>query len=148
MAESLFPVFDMPDLQEEEEPVVRYQPSVFFDFEKGDFALDGAHRMAKADGKDAFMQWCLKVVETEREACLAYSEDIGTEIEELPGSGSWEEIENEIEETITDALMVHKCTEHVSDFQFEHTADSIVVSFVVKGYDMEEELLSASLNVK
>lgn len=143
MADSLFPVFDIPDISDDEEE--KYYPSVFFDFDKGDFLLDGAHRMVQADGREAFMQWCQKVIATEREACLAYSDEIGTEFEELEDAPTREQRESDIEETITDALMVHPCTEYVRDFSFEHTADSCRVSFVVKGYGYDEEELSTEI---
>lgn len=144
MAESLFPVFDLPDVPEDEEE--KYFPSVYFDFKQGDFVLDGAHRMIQADGREAYRQWCLKMVDTEREACLAYSGDLGTEFEGI--GGSREVVESDIEETITDALMMHPCTEYVSDFEFEHAGDSCWVKFVVKGYGYDEETLSVEVPVR
>ena len=145
MANTLFPVFDITEPAEEEEEQ-KYLPSAFFDFEKGDFALDGARRIKEANGKDAFIQWCMKVVDTERDTCLAYSDDIGTEFEPIYGIRYRQERENEIRDTITDALMVHPCTEYVRNFRFKHVADSCWVSFIVKGYDMDEALLSTVIN--
>jgi len=142
MAESLFPVFDMPDILEEEEDEEKYQPSVYFDFELGDFVLDGAHRMVKADGREAYIQWCLKMVETERDSYLAYSQEIGTEFEEIRNDDQ-ESFKAEVEQTITDALMVHPATEYVRDFEFEFVGDEFYVSFVIKGYPWEEEALTA-----
>ena len=146
MADTLFPVFDISDLEEEEEEVTKYQPSAYFDFEKGDFALDGAHRIKEAAGKQAYIQWCMKVVDTERNTCLAYSDDIGTEIEPMYEMVYRQERENQIRDTITDALMVHPCTEYVRGFTFRHTADSCEVSFIVKGVDLDEETLSTVIS--
>ena len=69
----LFPVFDLPEIPDTEELEERYSPSAYFDFEKGDFVRDGAGKIKKSEGKDAYIQWCLKVVSTERYSCLAYS---------------------------------------------------------------------------
>lgn len=142
MAEELFPSFDIPDIDQEYEDEETYYPSVYFDYETGDFALDGAHRMITSDGREAWIQWCMKVIGTERETCLAYSTDIGTEFEEMDNWVDQSVRESEIEETITEALLVHPCTESVSDFEFEHLADECYVSFVVKGYAWNEVQLT------
>ena len=81
MADQLFPVFDLPEIPDDPEYEERYRSSVAFDFDKGDFVRDGSNKMVRADGREAFMQWCWKVVQTEREAFLAYSDEIGTEFE-------------------------------------------------------------------
>lgn len=140
MAEKqLFPVFDLPEIPDDPEYDERYQSSVYFDFELGDFVRDGANKMVRANGKEAFMQWCQKVVATERMTCLAYGTDIGTEFEEVEDLSDRESRESEIERTITETLMVHPATEYVRDFEFQHSAGEIRVSFVVKGYPWEEE---------
>lgn len=72
MAENqLFPVFDLPEIPDNPEYDERYYPSVYFDFETGDFLRDGAGRMITSAGREAYMQWCLKVASTERLSCLA-----------------------------------------------------------------------------
>ena len=83
MADQLFPVFDLPEIPDDPEYEERYRSSVAFDFDKGDFVRDGSNKMVRADGREAFMQWCWKVIQTEREAFLAYSDDIGTEFEDM-----------------------------------------------------------------
>lgn len=138
MADNLFPAFDLPEETEEQEDE-KYYPSVYFDFEKGDFRLDGSFRMVQADGREAYIQWCLKMLETEREAYLAYSDQLGVEFEALHNTPTREERESDIEETIIDALMVHPCTEYVRDFEFEHHADSCTVTFAVKGFGYDEQ---------
>lgn len=70
MAENqLFPVFDLPEIPDNPEYDERYYPSVYFDFETGDFLRDGAGRMIASAGREAYMQWCLKVASTERLSC-------------------------------------------------------------------------------
>jgi len=145
--ENLFPVFDIEDIIDDDDEKEEYLPSVSFDFEKGDFVLDGAHRMVLASGREAYAQWCMKIIDTEREEFAAYSDDIGTEFEEIEDDGDRLTKESEIQSTITDALMVHPATEYVRDFVFEHLPDSCLVSFVVKGFDWEEQLLSVELPV-
>lgn len=140
MAErQLFPVFDLPDIPDNPEHEERYFPSAYFDFEMGDFVRDGANRMVLADGREAYMQWCLKVVSTERLSCLAYGDDIGTEFDELADVPDRESKESEIERMITEALLVHPATEYVRDFVFEHDGDGTHVTFTVKGYPWEED---------
>lgn len=139
MAENqLFPVFDMPEIPDTEEAEETYRPSVYFDFYKGDFVRDGANRMTVASGRDAYIQWCLKVASTERLTCLAYSEDIGVELEDMEDLPDRESRESEIERTITEALLVHPATEYVTDFEFTHQGDETWCTFTVKGYPWDE----------
>jgi len=147
MAENqLFPVFDLPEIPDNPEYDERYYPSVYFDFETGDFLRDGAGRMITSAGREAYMQWCLKVASTERLSCLVYSDDIGTEFDELAEIPDRESRESEIERTITEALLVHPATEYVRDFEFTHEGDETYCSFTVKGYPWEEdETLSIQL---
>ena len=65
MADQLFPVFDLPEIPDDPEYEERYRSSVAFDFDKGDFVRDGSNKMVRADGREAFMQWCWKVIQTE-----------------------------------------------------------------------------------
>ncbi|MCD8011657.1 MAG: DUF2634 domain-containing protein [Lachnospiraceae bacterium] len=139
MADQLFQVFELPDIPDDEQYDERYRSSVSFDFEKGDFVRDGANRMVVAEGKDVFLQWCLKTVATERDAFLAYSTDIGTEFEELRDVPDRESRESEIERMITEALLVHPACEYVRNFEFEHEGDETWVTFTVKGYPWEED---------
>lgn len=135
----LFPVFDLPEIPDDPEYEERYRSSVDFDFETGDFVRDGANKMVPADGRKAFMQWCQKVVATEREAFLAYSDEIGTEFEEMEDFPDRDSRESEIERTITEALLVHPATEYVRDFEFNYDSGESSVSFTVKGYQWEGE---------
>lgn len=100
MADQLFPVFDLPEIPDDPEYEERYRSSVAFDFDKGDFVRDGSNKMVRADGREAFMQWCWKVIQTEREAFLAYSDDIGTEFEDMedfPDKDSREEVQRGVD---------------------------------------------------
>ena len=148
MAETLFPVFDVPDVNTKtQDKNRRYKPSVFFDYDTGDFRVDGAYRMTVAEGQEAYQQWCRKVVMTERDAFLAYSTDIGIEGEYALSLGDHAAVESALEKTITEALMVNVHTEYVRDFEFSWSADEIRVTFTVKGRPWSEARLDASISV-
>ena len=130
---NLYPVFEMPELAEQQQaqPEPEYPKSYLFDFEKGDFVLDGAGRIVIADGLRAWAQWCVKTVLTERFAYLAYSGNYGVEIEEALKQPTRAVVETEIERTITEALLVDPRTYAVRDFSFEWRGDELYISFVV-----------------
>lgn len=130
---NLYPVFEMPELveQQQTQPEPEYPESYLFDFEKGDFVRDAAGRIAIADGYRAWVQWCVKTVLTERFACLAYSWNYGVEIKQAIKQLDRALVEMEIERTITEALMADPRTELVRDFVFRWYADELYVSFTV-----------------
>lgn len=140
----LYPVFDVPELvtttAAEEQ---KYKGSVYFDYSIGDFRRDGAGKMTVAEGREAYAQWCVKVVMTERMAHLSYNSDIGTETREAMAQADVEAVKSAMERTITEALMVNKATEYVRNFEFTHTPAELKVEFTVKGKDWEEIRLAA-----
>jgi len=127
---NLFPTFEMPDLVEQEiESTPNYGKSWLFDFEKGDFVLDGAGRVVEADEHTAWVQWCIKTVLTERFAFLIYSTDYGTEIEQALSQKTKKTTEAELERVISEALLADPRTERVTDFTFEWEGDAVKVAF-------------------
>lgn len=144
MAEKqLFPVFDVPEIvtptAAEEQ---KFKPSVFFDFDLGDFRRDGANKMVEADGREAFCQWCMKVARTERFEFLAYSTDIGTEMYDALDQADHAAVESAVERTINEALMINPKTEYVRDYEFIWKGESLDCNFTVKGQAWEEFRLS------
>ena len=128
----LYPKFDMPDLVEAvEDTSIAYPKSWLFDFDTGDFVLDGAGRIVIADGHRAWAQWCVKTVLTERFAYLAYSGNYGVEIDKALKQPTHAAVETEVERTITEALLVDPRTYTVRDFSFEWRGDELYVSFTV-----------------
>lgn len=117
---------------------VEYRKSVAFDLEKGDFILDGSNRMLVCDGIEAFKMWCYKMAITQRYNCLAYDDEIGTELEEATSGQEQEVIELELERAITEALLVNPRTESVKDFSFVWNGDEVFCSFQVKGVELQE----------
>lgn len=139
MSEPLFPVVEVPDfISENTEYDTQYKRSVRWDPEKGDFARDGANRMAECDGREAFAIWCFKIAQTERYRCLAYPDSIGTEMERALDNDDEKTVESMVQRTIEDALMVNPRTEFVRDFVFTWDADNMNCTFKVKGKDWDE----------
>lgn len=137
---NLFPVFEVPEMKlnttAEEQ---KYRRSVLFDFDRGDFVRNGTNNIAEASGKEAYKQWCQKVVMTERLTKLSYSHKIGIETDTLWNITDKKAIESTLEATITDALMVNNKTDYVRDFKFVWDNDNVIsVSFTVKGKEWEE----------
>jgi hypothetical protein len=130
---NLYPTFEPPTIVEQEQPQLapEYPKSYLFDFEKGDFVLDGAGRMVIADGYTAWAQWCVKTILTERFAYLAYSRNYGVEIDEALKQPTRAAVETEVERTITEALLTDPRTYAVRDFSFEWRGDKLYVSFTV-----------------
>lgn len=129
---SLYPTFDMPELAEQRRgrPKPEYPGSYGFDFEKGEFARDGAGRVRAADGREAWKQWCVKAVLTQRFAFLAYGRAYGTEVDEALRNPTRAAVEMDVERTITEALLADPRTEKVGGFAFEWAGDQLWVSFM------------------
>jgi len=130
---NLYPTFEPPTIVEQEQPQIapEYPKSYLFDFEKGDFVLDGAGRIIIADGYTAWTQWCVKTILTERFAYLAYSRNYGVEIDEALKQPTRAAVETEVERTITEALLTNPRTYAVRDFSFEWRGNELYVSFTI-----------------
>lgn len=142
----LFPVFDVPQISTPAPPEEqKYKPSVYFDYVLGDFRRDGANKLVVVDGREAWMQWCIKTVVTERLDRMSYSSDIGAELEEALKQADTEAVESALERTITEALMVNPKTEYVRDFQFTWDSDGLHCEFTIKGKEWEEQRIGVIL---
>lgn len=143
---NLFPVFDVPEIitpaPAEEQ---KYKPSVYFDYVLGDFRRDGANKMVIAEGREAYRQWCIKTVLTERLDRMSYSSDIGTELDDALKQADRQAVESAMERTITEALMVNKRTEYVRNFEFTWDSDGLHCDFIVKGKEWEEQHIGVIL---
>lgn len=142
MANNLYPTFNLPSLVAPRTTAEqkKYPSSVHFDFATGDFVRDGAGKIKTCDGHEAWIEWCLKQLMTERYTRLAYSKNIGVEIESaVKNNTDPEAIQLDIERTITEALLVNPATEYVRDFEFSMEGDRLYVTFVAKGREWENE---------
>ena len=139
----LYPTFDLPKMTAPKgSRTTEYKEAPYFDFDIGDFVLDGAHRPTRANGKEAFCQWCLKVCATERRTKLAYSDAIGVEIQKAAKEcKDIAALQSAIERTITEAILVNPAAELVKDFSFKYEGDHLWVTFTVVSTPYGEETL-------
>lgn len=149
MMANLLPSFDVPQnisIQNSTQPAYLYNPSAYFDFETGDFVRDGAHKIKIADGYDAWVQWCLKTVYTQRYSCLAYSPEIGIETDGIESSDH-KTAESTLERTITEAILADpmRRTQYAKDFLFEWDGEAVRVSFSVYGSNGAVAALSVQI---
>jgi len=146
MDNELFPVIDVPDIAEEEEEYdTEYKRSVRWDPDTGDFVRDGSNNMVECDGKESYMIWCYKMVQTERYCHMSYMEevtgvDLGVEMEEALGESDHKITESMITRTVTEALMVNPRTEYVRNFVYAWEGDELHFTFEVKGIDFDKDI--------
>ncbi len=143
----LFPVFDLPEVEEDEEEYdTEFKPSFAWDIEKGDFVTDAKHQAVKSDGYEAYKIWCFKAVQTERLSCLAYDDDDGTELEDALKESDENAVELAVARTIQEALMVNPRTEAVEKFVFGWEPGELSVSFTVIPSQWEEFSIKLTLD--
>lgn len=145
---NLFPTFAVPKVVEKNiQDKNRTKKSLYFDFEKGDFALENNGEIKTAEPYDAWVQWCLKTVLTQRWAFLAYSTQAGVEIEEAFAQQDKKAQESYIEKTITEALLAdpYSRTKRVYDFTFVWKTDGVEVTFWINGLWYQEKELTTFL---
>lgn len=131
----LYPVFELPELYAQDEESKRsYLPAPMFDFTAGDFVRDGANRITRCEGKEAYRQWCEKMLSTQLDACLAYP-DCGVDGENALLEERREAAQAALEKTIEEALARHPATRRVKAFHYTWKSDAIVVGFTVESVD-------------
>jgi len=131
MADSLYPVFDIPDIDEDddqEEEELKAGP--LFDFEIGDFALDGQNRVVFVDGNDLFMLWVVKALQTQVGAYRSYYY-FGIDQEGAEDQPDREAVESALERTISEMLMTNPQVEDVDNFIFSWEGSNLYVTFIV-----------------
>ncbi len=144
MADELFPVFEEPEAEEEEYDA-DYKRSVRWEPRIGDFSRDRSNRMMQCDGQEAYMIWCYKMVQTERDSHLAYLEDVsgadlGVEMEAVAQESDHKTVESMIERTMTEALELNPRTEAVGNFKFSWDGDVVHCQFEVLGLGMDDAI--------
>lgn len=139
-SKNLLPTIEVPDFVDEEtdeEYDIDFKPSLMWNLEKGDFVRTAANNIPRNDGYEAFKVWCVKTVATERYSCLAYSDDIGTEMEDILTESDRETVELAIERTIQEALSVNPRVSSVEEFSFSWETGHVSVTFTVFSVDGE-----------
>ncbi len=127
----LFPVFDTTPVLAEivATPSPEFKPDFLFDYDAGDFVLDGANRVQTTDGNTAWRQWCIKQIHIVRYALLGYDNDTGIDYNLVRAQKSRKAQEAVLAKTITEALMVDPRTKDASGFSFTWEGDQIWVEF-------------------
>lgn len=112
-----------------------YVPSMYFDYEAGDFVCQKDGRLKEATGIEAWEQWCHKAIHTQRGAYEAYGEDFGVDFDRLLQAESREEVENILNRQIKEALMADSAgrTQFVGQIEFVWQADNLCVTVPVTG---------------
>lgn len=132
----------------EDGEVIGYKESVYFDFKKGDYLRSSTNRLITSTGSDAWIQWCVKCLATQRYAHLAYSDDYGVDYEAVFGSTTREEAENELTRQITEALKAdpYQRLSYIDSMTFEWLDDTAVeVSLVLVGINGNTAELQTTL---
>lgn len=148
MMANLFPTFAVPKVVENNiKEENRTKHSIYFDFEKGDIALDSNGEIKTATPYDSWVQWCLKTVLTQRWSFFAYSSQTGVEIEQALAQQDRKAQESYIEKTVTEALLAdpYQRTKRVYDFTFVWKTDGIEVTFWINGLWYDDKQLTAFL---
>lgn len=133
---NLYPVFQTPTILEEtkkNEGV--YKASSYFDFELGDFRMDGGGKVVEASGFDAWKQWCIKTIATQRGAYYNYTNGLGILGEEALAQSTPEMQQADLETTIKEALLAdpYGRTTEVRDFNWSRGVDSLHMTCTIVG---------------
>lgn len=138
MADELFKAWQPPDTAEERraaDAAPTYPPSARFDFEAGDFVLDGAGRVEIADGYTAWAQWCLKALITQRYAHAIYSREHGVDWRGILALESPAQQRVMADAEVRRALGRHPGTREVRDFAFERAGDLLSIGLTAVPFE-------------
>ena len=115
--------------------VEAYLPSMYFDYESGDFVRQKDGRLKEATGIEAWEQWCHKAIRTQRGAYEAYEDNFGVDFDRLLQAESRAEVENILNRQIKEALMNDSAerTQFVGKVEFVWHADRLEVTVPVTG---------------
>ncbi len=126
---NLFPTEDISavsEFSEQDKTTVAYGKSWKFDFDKMEFVVDGGGRIKEADEDEAWIIWCYKALLTARYRYAIYSDNYGSELEEIIGRNYPKEVlQSEIERTVKETLLADPRTASVDNFSFEFLDDGV-----------------------
>jgi hypothetical protein len=126
---------------DEEDGAVGYKPAPLFDYDTGDFTINGNGQILTADETTAMTQWCQNILMTDRYNHEAYSDDIGIDYSEVFGAENRQEAETILETEICEALPCdpYGRVQYVQNVEFEWIdADSLNVTVTIVGMDNTE----------
>lgn len=111
--------------------VTKYPKTLAFDFEKGEFKLNGKGDLKLASPEESCIAWCHKVLNIERYSKLSYSNNLGIETNVLELYDSNEAKESWLKRTIEETILADplKRILSVDDFNFNYLEpDSVEVT--------------------
>ena len=123
---------------------VGYKKSINFDDETGDLVRNGKNQIETSSSIDAWIQWCINCLQTDRYSLVSYSTDFGIdkqavfEMYDIEGKAMAEVL---MEKEITEALLAddYKRTRYVKNFVFDWVGpDTVEIRFTVVGIDNAE----------
>lgn len=143
MAEALFPEDeelldeDAEAMSDEDEDPVGYLGAVNFDEALGDFSRDQQNKLTSATGVEAWEQWCINCLMTERGAYASYDDTFGIDTKSIVERADRAEAETVLTAEIVEALMAdpYERTDSVNSVDFEWTADGVEITVNVSGID-------------
>ncbi len=136
MADQLYPVFEIPSMEDKEDTEGVYAeeyfwPGPLFDFTTGDFTRNGANQVVMVEGYDEYMLWVMKCIRTQIGSCAAYP-DFGIDLNGAIAEVSHEAVSSALEKTITEGLLANPRTDRVRDFKLTFNGDELTVYFIVE----------------
>lgn len=149
---NLFPDTDAFIWGDESETIATDSTEVIFgkswryDYDAGEFVLTPSGKVAIADEKEAWVQWCHKAILTPRYRHVIYSRDYGSELEELVGQGYGHAImESEITRMVTETLLTDERTESVDQFTFKWVDDQCVFTCRITSVQEDTQILESEV---
>lgn len=148
--ENLFPEDELElteeDVQEDDQPV-GYMASVYFDEALGDLPRDGQHRIKSATGQEAWEQWCINCIMTERDVYPAYGSLFGISTVEAFKSDDTAEIESILTLEIIEGLMndPYGRTAAVRDIEYNWLENNEAVEVLITVEGIEEVTIDLSV---
>jgi len=134
MPTPLYPTWAMPpstiQIAQTAPPII-YPPSVAFDFDVGDFVLDGRGNPAPIEGETAWAIWCVKAVSTQRLAYPVYNQNYGADLDTITSAPNQPLAQAAAQGAISRALLADPRTKSVTAFTFSWAGDALNVSFLV-----------------
>lgn len=127
---------------------VGYKPSLYFD--SRDILKDGRNRLIASTGIEAWEQWCMKCLLTERYKYPAYSTDYGIEADAALMAETREKAESILTREITEALMAdpYGRTSYVEDILFNWQEKPDSVDIYVKAVGIEDITIDFTVRLK
>lgn len=134
---SIFPFFTEVNEQEEIEEELPVFREYGYDFENNCLKTDAEGNTIIVEENEALKIWIFKTLMTARYRYVTYTDDYGSELDDLTGVGlSYDIITSEIQRMITEALIYSPYITAVKDFNFQKLSSGIKVIFTVSSiYD-------------